>query len=129
MNKTRLNHAAAFIIMILTGTIVSGCAQKAETPSAAIETSKTYKTIPEQADYINNQANDFLKSQEYNQALELAQYVLVNLDKNSSQAHAIVEKAKTELQKAAGQMVNEAKDTMNSLGSQLNSFTQNAQSK
>lgn len=79
----------------------TGCTKKAATASEAIQNSQTLKTVEEKADYLMKQAEAFYNSKEFQQAIQTAQYVLSNLDKNSQPAKDLIEKAKAQLQAAA----------------------------
>jgi len=79
----------------------AGCAKKAGSSSEAIQSSQSLKTVQEKTNYLMNQAQSFYNSKEFQQAVETAQYVLSNLDKNSQQAKDLIEKARVQLQAAA----------------------------
>ena len=83
-----------------------GCTKKAASVSEAIQNSQALKTVEEKANYLVKQAEAFYNSKEFKQAIESAQYVLNNLDKNSVAAKDLIAKAKAQLasavQKAAG---------------------------
>ncbi|MFA5355927.1 MAG: tetratricopeptide repeat protein [Candidatus Omnitrophota bacterium] len=89
--------------------LATGCAKKAASASEAIQNSKTLKTVQEQADYLISQAQAFYNSKEFQQAIQAAQYVLANLDKNSQPAKDLIEKAKAQLQAIAQQTVGDVK--------------------
>ncbi len=78
-----------------------GCAKKSGSPNEAIQTAQSFKTAGEKADYLIKQAEAFYNSKEFQQAIETAQYVLNNLDKESQPAKDLIEKAKAQLQAAA----------------------------
>ena len=52
------------------------------------------KTVEEQVNYLVSQANAFINSQEFDQAIKTSQYILRNLDKSSEEAKGIIETAK-----------------------------------
>ena len=83
----------------------AGCAKKSASASEAIQNSQALKTVQEKVDYLVQQADAFYNSKEFQQAVETAQYVLSNLDKNSQAAKDLIEKAKTQLQAAAKKAV------------------------
>ncbi len=78
-----------------------GCAKKASSTSEAIQNSQSLNTVEAKADYLIKQAEAFYNSKEFQKAVETAQYVLNNLDKNSQPAKDLMEKAKVQLQAAA----------------------------
>jgi predicted ATP-dependent endonuclease of OLD family len=88
----------------------AGCAQKSGSVSEAIQNSQALQSIKEKADYLVKQAQAFYNSKEYQQAIEVAQYILGKLDSNSQQAKSLIENAKAQLQaaaqKAAGDVTN-----------------------
>jgi hypothetical protein len=105
-------------IMVIGGFVmfgVMGCGghSKAENSRMAIEQSQTMKTVEEQKKYLVSQANAFVKSQDYNEAINTAKYIISNLDKESREAKEIVEKATAELKKVAEQ---KAADLKNMIG-------------
>jgi len=86
--------------------VSSGCEKKAASSSEAIQNSQSLKTVEEKAAYLLKQAESFYNSKEFQKAIETAQYVLSNLDKNYQPAKDLIEKAQAQLkaaaQKAAG---------------------------
>ena len=100
------------LVMGVTAALVfgaAGCAKKAASASDAIQQAKTMKTPQEQADYLVGQAKLFLSSKEYKEAIQSAQYVLSNVDANSQEAKALIEKAKTQMAGAAQGAVKDLK--------------------
>jgi hypothetical protein len=96
----------ALVISLGFGVLLSvGCAKKAASVSEAVQNSQALKTIEEKANYLIQQANAFYNSKEFQKAVETAQYVLSNLDKNSQSAKDLIEKAKAQLQSAASKAV------------------------
>jgi hypothetical protein len=96
--------------------MLAGCVKKADDSAQAIAQSKELKTAEEQADYLIGQANAFLNSKEFDEAMKTARYVLSNLDQESEKAKAIIEMAKVEMQKAAESTAGDMKKTLGSLG-------------
>lgn len=88
----------------------AGCTKKAGSANEAIQNSQSLKTVEEKANYLIEQAEAFYNSKEFQQAIQTAQHVLSNLDKNSQPAKDLIEKAKAQLQataqKAVGDMGN-----------------------
>ncbi len=85
-----------------------GCEKKSGSASEAIDNAQSLKTVSEKADYLIKQAEAFYSSKEFQQAIQIAQYVLSNLDKESKPAQSLIEKAKAELQAAAQKAVGDA---------------------
>ena len=90
-----------FLIILNLGLGLSaiGCVKKAASVEEAILQSRQHKSTAEQAKYLVKQSKAFLDNKEFNNAFTTAQYVLLNLDKSSTEAKTVVEKARTELQK------------------------------
>lgn len=78
-----------------------GCAKKAASSQEAIQTSEVMKTAQEKTDYLTGQAKAFYNSKDYQDAVQTAQYVLSNLDKNSQAAQNIIADAKAKITAAA----------------------------
>ena len=83
--------------------VIDGCAQKATNSQEAIQHAQTLKTPQEQADYLVGQANAFLASKQYNDAVASAQQVLSKIDPQSKAAKDVLDKAKNQLAAAAKQ--------------------------
>jgi len=85
-------------ICLVTGLSLVGCgAEKADSSQDAIQTAKTMATVQEQTDYLVKQAKDFYSSDDFQGAIDIAQYVLRYLDKDSKAAQEILQKAKDQL--------------------------------
>ena len=81
---------------------LTGCApQKAESPKVAITAAKAMETTQEQINYLMGQAKAFYNSKEFQGTVDIAQYVLRYLDKDSQAAKALLDKAKDALTAAA----------------------------
>ena len=104
------------LALFVFGAVLSGCTQKAASSQEAIEQSKNLATVEQQADYLISQSNAFLNSDEFNEAITTAQYVLRNLDQNSTEARTLIEKAKAEMKKAADAAANDIKKSIGDLG-------------
>lgn len=114
--KTRILMSA---LLLATITAVYGCAQqapKAENSTQAIEQSKALPTTQEKVNYLVNQANAFVSSQNFDQAIETAKYILANLDAESQEAKKIIEKATADLKKMAEEKVQDVKKTLGDFG-------------
>lgn len=94
------------IICLNCATILrAGYAEELSSPSQVIKIAQTLKTVQEKTNYLMKQAQAFYSSKQFQQAIEIAQYVLTNLDNNSQPAKSLIEKAKTQLENAAGKAV------------------------
>lgn len=97
----------------------AGCAApkpQAATADQAIEQSKSVGDVQAQAKYLISEANAFVNSQKFDEAIEAAKYVLANLDANSQEAKSILEKATAEIKKLAEQKAAELKNKLNNIG-------------
>lgn len=89
------------VCMLLVCVALTGCTKKAVSSSEAINNAKALQTTEQKTDYLVGQGNAFVSSKEYQSAIDVAQYILSNLDKESQEAKAILEKAKAQLAAAA----------------------------
>jgi len=99
--------------------MLAGCAQKPESTDSkqAISNAQKLQDVQAQAQYLIKEANAFLNSQQFDQAINTAKYVLANLDKNSQEAQSIIEQAQAKLKALAEQKVDEAASSVkNALG-------------
>ncbi|MFA4991252.1 MAG: tetratricopeptide repeat protein [Candidatus Omnitrophota bacterium] len=101
---------SALVLCIACGVFFgSGCGvKKSGSANEAIQYAQALKTVEEKADYLIGQARAFYNSKEFQQAIQAAQYVLSNLDKNSQPAKDLIEKAKAQLQAAAQKAAGDA---------------------
>jgi len=87
--------AAAAIASLV---IAAGCGkQAAASSSEAIQQARTLKTPGQQADYLVSQAQGFVKSEDYQEAIKTAQYVLSSVEPKSQAANDVLEQAKDHL--------------------------------
>jgi len=107
MRKSWVVVVAAALVLSLA---LAGCAKKAASSQEAISNTRTMQTLQEKVNYLVAQAKAFYSSREYQQAIDVAQYILARLDNTSAQAKDILEKAKEQLAaaltKASGSAVN-----------------------
>jgi len=90
----------------------AGCTKKSASVSEAIQFAETLKTVQEKANYLINQAEAFYNSKEFQQAIDIAQYVLNNVDRSSQAAKDLIEKAKAQLQAAAQKAVGDVSNKL-----------------
>ena len=97
---------------------VAGCAQQKPAASSqeAIQQSKEMKTVDEQVKYLVSQANSFINSQKFDEAVQTARYILSNLDQNSVEAKSILEKATAQMKEAANKAMGDVKNKLGSFG-------------
>ena len=100
-----------FVMGLTLSFIAFGCSQQqsAANSSQAIEKSQTLSSVQEKANYLVQQANSFINSKNFEDAISTAKYILANLDQNSSEAKSILQRAQEELKKLAEQKLGEVK--------------------
>ena len=108
-------------VCFIAGVMVAGCGpKKASSSTQAIDTAKAMETVEAQKNYLIEQAKAFYNSDQFQEAVDVAQYVLTYLDKESQQAKDLLEKAKADLVAQAKKKVDEAaasmKDKLGSMG-------------
>ncbi|MFH1771555.1 MAG: hypothetical protein ABH872_01950 [Candidatus Omnitrophota bacterium] len=89
---------AAFFVFACIG--ITGCGnqgKKAQTSDEAINIAKAYEAVDQKVKYLISQAKAFYESQKFQHTLDIAQYILTNLDKDSKEAKDLLEKAKEAL--------------------------------
>ena len=101
--------------------ILTGCAQdKATSSKEAMQTAKSMETVDQKADYLIKQAKAFYNSKEFQQAVDITQYILRYVDKDSQEAKNLLEKAKEALvakaKEAAGGAVEDVKKKLPGFG-------------
>ncbi|MCM8756549.1 MAG: hypothetical protein NC817_00740 [Candidatus Omnitrophica bacterium] len=90
------------ILLISSLILISiGCTKKAASSQEAIKNAETLNNVQEKINYLIKQAEAFYNSKEFQQAIQIAQYILNNLDKDSQSAKDLMEKAKVQLQATA----------------------------
>jgi len=87
-----------FIICFCGTFFGADCAEQVSSVNEAIKNAQSLKTVQEKITYLIQQAQTFYNSQKFQQAIQTAQYILSNLDKNSQPAKSLIEKAKAQLQ-------------------------------
>jgi len=89
--------------------VLAGCSKQAVSSLEAIQHAKTLNTSKQQADYLVSQAQAFVNSQDYQEAITTAQYVLSSVDAHSQAATDLLEQAKTKLAADAQAVVGHTK--------------------
>jgi len=100
------------IVLFLLSVTVAACAQKAASSTEAIDVAKAMETVEAKSKYLVQQANAFISSEQFDEAIKTAKYVLANLDSESQDAKSIIERAKEELAKKAEGAVADMKDKL-----------------
>ena len=95
--------------VVLLTLVASGCSKpKASSSSEAIQSSKSMETVEQKVDYLVGQAKSFYNSKEFQQTVDIAQYILSYLDKESQEAKDLLIKAKEALVAKAKEAVDTA---------------------
>lgn len=96
---------------------LTGCGpKKAESSQSAIEAVEAIEGTAAKVEYLVSQAKDFYSSQEFQQAIDVAQHILRYLDKDSEAAKSILEQAKEALKQKASQAVSDVKGKIADFG-------------
>lgn len=87
--------------------VISGCGQqpRAQNSDEAIQQAEQMQDAGQKIDYLTAEAEAFLESEEYQDALATAQYVLFRLDQDSQRARDVVESAKARMKEATEQQM------------------------
>ena len=99
----------AVLICIAAMFSVTGCGPaKAGSSQDAIQQSQALQTVKAKTDYLIAQAKAFYGTKQYQDVVNLTQYVIQNVDATSQEAKTLLEKAKAEvsaeMKKAAEQV-------------------------
>ena len=97
---------------------VTGCAQeKVSSSDVAIENAQAMETVEEKVNYLLGQTKAFYNSDEFQEAVYVAKYILNYVDKDSQQAQDWLEKAKQALANKAQEAVDStAESTKQKIG-------------
>lgn len=99
------------------GLVLAGCAQKkAASSGEAIKASESLQTVDQKVNYPIDQAKAFYNSREFQKAVDVARYVLRNLDKDSQPAKDLLEKATAQLKATAQKTMSDVKQKLGSIG-------------
>jgi len=103
------------VICFSCGMLLSaGCAKEPVPVSSneAIQNSQSLNTVEEKSNDLIKQAEAFYNSNEFQKAIEIAQYVLDNLNKDFQPAKDLIEKAKAQLQATAQEAVGDVSNQL-----------------
>ena len=115
--KNVLFSALAFVLVLFLTLPLSGCGQaKAASGNEAIKNAEAMETVDQKVNYLLKQANTFYNSKDFQEAVNIAQYILRNLDSDSQQAEIIIKKAKEALASAARGAVEDVKKSLPGFG-------------
>ena len=104
-------------LSLVFGMSITGCGQKkAASSTQAIETANGMQTVEEKVNYLVGQAEVFYKSKEFQGVVDISQYVLQYLDKESPKAREMLAKAKDMLVSEAQSKLSDVKKSLPKLG-------------
>ena len=110
-----LKKILATLILLAVTVGMVGCGPKSSSSQEAIETAKTMETVEEKVNFLMGEANAFYNSKEFQQAIDIAQYILRYVDNDSQEAKNLIEKAKKALADAAQGAVEDVKSKLGDL--------------
>lgn len=92
MNKGMIY--SIIVIVIIIGLVLLGQSllKQPATGQEAVQKSKTIETVAGQRDYLIKQAKRFMQMKDLKTAMDLSQYILVKVDKNSTGAKELLSK-------------------------------------
>jgi hypothetical protein len=100
----------AALLSLSCSLILIGCGEKKAVSSRkAIDVAKSMETVSQKTDYLIGQAKAFYNSKEFREAIDITQYILRYVDKDSQVAKDLLEKAKDALTSAAESTVEDVK--------------------
>ena len=105
------------MVLIVTA-VVTGCQKPQPTAansSQAISQAEAMQTTEDKAKYLIDQANAFIATKQYEEAITTAQYVLSNVKADSQEAKAVLEKAANELKNNVQQTASQAQEGVNKM--------------
>lgn len=105
------------VLLLISFFMLSGCSpKKAESSKEALDTAKGMETVDEKINYLEKQANAFYKAKEYKEAIQISQYIISELDKNSEAAKSMISDAKEQLEKEAKSSAEDMSNKLKNLG-------------
>lgn len=105
--------AVAISLVLLSSMVLVGCGPKREASSQdAIKKIQTMATAKEKVDYLVGQAQAFYNSKDFQGVIDVAQYILSYLDKESLAAKDLITKAKNALAAEAQKAVDKVKGSI-----------------
>ncbi len=101
----------------------SAAAAKVVNADAAIKKAQAIAGSSDKVKYLVAQANEFMKTKQYQDVVNATQYVLSKVDPNSADAKRLLAKAKDELAKVTKEKINQTvADPAKSIGDIKNAF-------
>ncbi|MFH1305104.1 MAG: hypothetical protein ABIH74_01720 [Candidatus Omnitrophota bacterium] len=84
------------VACLIAGIAMTGCGvKKVATPQEAIKQAQILETPAKKVSYLVGQADAFYKAKDFQGAINIARYVLGNLDKDSPEAKQIIKKSQS----------------------------------
>ena len=100
-------------LVLLSSIAFVGCGSKKEASSKdAITKAQAMATVKERVDYLVSQAQVFYNSKDFQSAIDVGQYILSYLDKESQTAKNLIMKAKEALAAEAQKAVDKVKNSI-----------------
>jgi hypothetical protein len=96
--------------------VVSVSDEKAESGRQAIDSAQALSVAGQKKEYLLRQAQLFYDSKEFQETINIAQYVIRSVDADTPQAQDLLEKAKQQLKNSVTDAVGNMKEAMEGLG-------------
>lgn len=109
--KMKSNKFVALFTCLVFVAAMAGCSQQPKSANSgdAIQQSKSLKDVEAQVKYLVSEANAYISSEKFDEAVTIAKHVLSQLDSNSAEAKSIIEKAQAQIKALAEKKAEEAK--------------------
>ena len=105
--------AVVISLVLLSGIILVGCGPKKEATSQdAIKSAQAMATVKEKVEYLMVQAQAFYNSEDFQGTIDVGQYIVNYLDKESQAAKNLIMKAKEALADEAQKAVDKVRDSI-----------------
>ncbi len=105
--------AVMISLVLLTSIVLVGCGPKKEASSKdAITKAQAMATVKEKVDYLVAQAQAFYNSKDFQNVVDIGQYILSSVDKDSQAAKDLIAKAKNALAAEAQKAVDKVKSSI-----------------
>jgi outer membrane murein-binding lipoprotein Lpp len=103
---------------LLSGILVSGCSKDGTALSSAeaIDIAKTLESTQEKIDFLTKEANALYRSEKFQDVVDITQYILTYLERDSKTAKDLLDKAKAKLLQIAQERAGELENKLDSFG-------------
>ena len=113
--KRRVSFSIVLVVALGLG-MAQQPAPKPTSASEAIEAISSMQTVAEKTSYLVARAKEFYASEQFQQTVDVAQYILRYLDKDSQDAKSLLDMAKDALAQKAQSTVNDLKSKIPGFG-------------